>query len=177
MKLCRLRETLKIKIKMLPFWFFLSHLNHCWWLFFHPTWHYFIGNPRHINILFIFLVNLFKTQNKLISHGLGSHGPQDPYFKRRIHGPYFLFINWDHNLMTSSTSTYGLDSSNESNLKAYITSLTLMESSFSNKNSYLYKMTTKPKVCHLIFGLWSKLMSLFREILEAVVWRTKRYVQ
>ena len=22
---------------------------------------------------------------------------QDPYFKRRIHGPYFLFINWDHN--------------------------------------------------------------------------------
>ena len=30
-------------------------------------------------------------------HGLGSHVPQDPYFKRWIHGPYFLFINWDHN--------------------------------------------------------------------------------
>ena len=30
-------------------------------------------------------------------HGLGSHGPQDPYFKRWIHGLYFLFINWDYN--------------------------------------------------------------------------------
>ena len=59
----------------------------CWGLFFRPTWHYFIGNPCHINILLIFWVNLFKTQNKLISHGLGSYGPRDPYFKRQIHGP------------------------------------------------------------------------------------------
>ena len=40
----------------------------CWGLFFRPTWHYFIGNPCHINILLIFWVNLFKVQNKLIFH-------------------------------------------------------------------------------------------------------------
>ena len=127
--------------------------------FFAPTWHYFIGNPCHINILLIFLINLFKAQNKLISHGLGSHDLQDPYFKKRIHGPHFLFINWDHNPTTSITSIYRSGSSNKSKLTAHITSLTLMESGFSNKNSHLHKMTTKPKVCHLIFGLWSKLMS------------------
>ena len=42
--------------------------NVCWGLFFRPMWHYFIGNPCHIKILLIFWVNLFKTQNKLISH-------------------------------------------------------------------------------------------------------------
>ena len=130
-----------------------------------------------INIILIFLVNLFKAQNKLIFHGLDSHDPQDPYFKRRIHGPHFLFINWDHNPTTSSTSTYGLGSSNESKLTAHITSLTLMESCFSNKSPYLHIMTTKPKVCNLIFDLWSKLMSLFGETLGVVVWRAKRYVQ
>ena len=130
-----------------------------------------------INIILIFWVNLFKAQNKFISHGLGSHGPQDPYFKRRIHGPHFLFINWDHNPKTSSISTYGLGSCNESKFTAYITSLTLMTSGFFNKSPYLQKMTTKPKVRHLIFGLRSKLMSLFGEILGVVVWRAKRYVQ
>ena len=30
----------------------------------------------------------------------------------------------------------------------------------NNNSPYLHKMTTKPKVCHLIFGLWSKLISL-----------------
>ena len=44
-----------------------------------------------------FWINLFKAQNKLISHGLGSHGLRDLYFKRRIHGPHFLFINLIHN--------------------------------------------------------------------------------
>ena len=43
-------------------------ITSCWGLFFGPTWHYFIGNPCHINILLIFCVNLFKTQNKLISY-------------------------------------------------------------------------------------------------------------
>ena len=61
--------------------------------------------PHQHIIGFFFLVNLFKAQNKLISHRFGSHGPQDPYFKRRIHGPHFIFINWDHNPMKSSTST------------------------------------------------------------------------
>ena len=145
--------------------------------FFCPTWLYFISNPRHINILLIFWVNLFKAQNKFISHELGSHGPQDPYFKKQIYDPQFLFINWDHNPMTSSTSTYGSGSSNESKLTAHITSLTRMESDFSNESSYLHKMTTKLKVCPLIFSLWSKLMSLFGETLGVVVWRTKRYVQ
>ena len=140
--------------------------NKCWGLFFCPTWHYFICNPRHINILLIFWVNIFKAQNKLISHGLGSHDPQDPYFKRWIHDP-----------TTSSISTYRSGLSNESNLIAHITSLTLMESGFSNKISYLHKMITKPKVCHLIFGLWSKLISFFGETLGVVVWRAKRYVQ
>ena len=94
-----------------------------------------------------------KISSYLIQlHRLGSHDPQDPYFKRRIHGPHFLFINWDHPT-TLSTSTYGLGLSNESKLTTHITSLTLMASSFFNKNSYLHKMTTKPEVCHLIFGL------------------------
>ena len=69
------------------------------------------------------------------------------------HGPHFPFINWDHNPITSSTSTYGLGSSNESKHMAHIASLIFMESGFSNKSPYLHKMTTKPKVHHLIFGL------------------------
>ena len=72
---------------------------------------------------------------------------------RRIYGPHFLFIDWDHNPKTSSTSTYGSGSSNESKLMAHITSLTLMASNFFDKSLYLCKMTTKPKVYHLIFGL------------------------
>ena len=62
-------------------------------------------------------------------------------------------INWDHNPTTLSTSTYGLGLSNESNLTTHITSLTLMASGFFNKSPYLHKMTTKPEVRHLIFGL------------------------
>ena len=60
----------------------------CWRLFFRPTWHYFIGNPCHINILLIFWVNLFKTQNKLISHSTT-----------------WIGLTWP---TTLSTSTYGL---------------------------------------------------------------------
>ena len=151
--------------------------NKCWGLFFCPTWHYFICNPRRINILLIFWVNIFKAQNKLISHGLGSHDPQDPYFKRRIHGPHFLFINWDHNPTISSTSTYGLGLSNESKLTTHITSLTLIASDFFNKSLYLHKITIKPEVRHLIFGLWPRLISLFGETLGVVIWRVKRYIQ
>ena len=73
--------------------------------------------------------------------------------KSVILGPHFLFINWDHYPMTSSTSTYGSGLSNESKLTAHITSIILMASGFFNKSSYLHKMTTKPEVCHLIFGL------------------------
>ena len=111
-----------------------------------------------------FWVNLFKTQNKLISCSItwiGLTWPQDPYFKRQIHGLHFLFINWDHNPTTLSTSIYELGLSNESKLMAHITSLTLMASGFLNKSPYLHKITTKTKVCHLIFGLWPKLISLF----------------
>ena len=169
-------RTMHISLFFMWVWF-LAKFDVCWGPFFCPTWHYFISNPHHINILFIFWVNLFKAQNKLISHGLGSHGPQDPYFKRQIHDPQFLFINWDHNPMTSSTSTYKSGSNNESKLMAHITSLTLMASGFFNKSLYLHKMTTKPKVCHLISGLWSKLISLFGETLGVVVWKAKRYVQ
>ena len=119
-----------------------------------------------------------KISSYLIQlHGLSSYSPQDPYFKRRIHGLHFLFINWDHNPTTLSTSTYGLGLSNESKLMAHITSLTLMASDFFNKSSYLHKITTKPEVCHLIFSLWSKLISLFGEILGVMVWKAKRYVQ
>ena len=39
---------------------------------------------------------------------------RDLYFKRQVHGPHFLFINWDHNSTTSSTSTHGSGLSNES---------------------------------------------------------------
>ena len=61
----------------------------CWGPFFRPIWHYFIDNPCHINILLIFWVNLFKPKISLYLiqlHGLGSHGPWDPYFKRRTYG-------------------------------------------------------------------------------------------
>ena len=61
--------------------------------------------------------------------------------------------NWDHNPTTLSTSTYGLGLSNKSKLTAHITSFTLMASDFFNKSSYLHKITTKPEVRHLIFGL------------------------
>ena len=43
-------------------------LHSCWGPFFRSTWHNFIENPCHINILLIFWVNLFKVQNKLIFH-------------------------------------------------------------------------------------------------------------
>ena len=119
-----------------------------------------------------------KISSYLIQlHGLGSHGSQDPNFKSLIHGSHFIFINWDHNLMKSSTSTYGLGLSNESKFMTHITSLTLMASGFFNKSSYLHKMTTKPKVCHFIFDLWSKLISLFGKTLRVVVWGGKMYVQ
>ena len=85
--------------------------------------------------------------------------------------------NWDHNPTTLSTSTYGLSLSNKSKLTAHITSLTLMASGFFNKSPYLYKITTKPEVRYLIFGLSPKLISLFGETLGVVVWRAKRYVQ
>ena len=55
--------------------------------------------------------------------------------------------------MISSTSIYGSSSHNESKLTAHITSLTLMANGFFNKSPYLHKMTTKPEVRHLIFGL------------------------
>ena len=55
--------------------------------------------------------------------------------------------------MTLPTSTYGLGLSNESKLTTHITSLTLMANGFFDKSPYLHKMTTKPEVHHLIFGL------------------------
>ena len=55
--------------------------------------------------------------------------------------------------MTLPTSTYGLSLSNESKLTTHITSLTLMANGFFDKSPYLHKMTTKPEVHHLIFGL------------------------
>ena len=61
--------------------------------------------------------------------------------------------NWDYNPTTLSTSTYGLGLSNKSKLTAHITSLTLMASGFFNKSPYLHKITIKPKIRHLIFGL------------------------
>ena len=61
--------------------------------------------------------------------------------------------NWDHNPTKLSTSTYGLGLSNKSKLTTYITSLTLIASGFFNKSPYLYKITIKLEVRHLIFGL------------------------
>ena len=151
-------------------------LHYCWWLFFRPTWHYFIGNPCHINKLLIFWVNLFKTQNKLISHSTTWIGLTWPA-RSLLQEANSWSTNWDHNPTTLLTSTYGLGLSNKSKLTAHITSLTLMASSFFNKSPYLHKITTKLEVRHLIFGLWPKLISLFRETLGAVVWRVKRYVQ
>ena len=103
-----------------------------------------------------FWVNLFKTQNNLISHltiWIGLTWPTRSLLQEADSWFNFLFINWDHNPTTLSTSTYGLSLINESKLTAHITSLTLMPSGFFNKSPYLHKMTTKPEVCHLIFGL------------------------
>ena len=87
-----------------------------------------------------------KISSYLIQlHGFSLHGPQDPYFKRRIHGPHFLFINWDHNPTISSTSTYGLGLSNESKLMTHITSLILIASSFFNMSPYLHKNDNKTR--------------------------------
>ena len=72
----------------------------CWGLFFRPTWHYFIGNPCHINILLIFWVNLFKTQNKIISHTttwIGLQWPARSLLQEADSWSNLLFINWDHN--------------------------------------------------------------------------------
>ena len=52
------------------------------------TYYRFLGKSHLKPKISLYLIQL---------HGLGLHGPQDPYFKRWIHGPYFLFINWDHN--------------------------------------------------------------------------------
>ena len=49
--------------------------------------------------------------------------------------------------------THGSGSHNESKLTAHITSLALMANGFFSKSSYLYKMTTKLEVHHLIFSL------------------------
>ena len=119
-----------------------------------------------------------KINSYLIQlHGLGSHGPRDPYFKRQIHGPHFLFISWDHNLWHHQHQHQHIDRAQAINQSSQpILSLIFMESGFSNKSLYLPKMTTKPKVRYLIFSLWSKLMSLFREILGVVIWKAKRYV-
>ena len=130
--------------------------------------------------IIIFWVNLFKSQNKLISHSttwIRLTWPARSLLQEADSCPHFLFINWDHNPMTSSTSTYGLGLSNESKFTAHITSLTLMTSGFFNKSPYLHKMTTKLEVRHVIFGLWPKLISFFGETLGVVVWRAKRYVQ
>ena len=152
----------------------------CWGLFFRPMWHYFIGNLCHINILLIFLVNLFKAQNKLISHSttwIGLAWPTRSLLQEADSWSTFPLHQLDHNPITLSTSTYGSGLHNESKLTAHITTLTLMASGFLNKSPYLHKMTTKPEVRHLIFGLWSKLISLFGETLGVVVWRVKMYVQ
>ena len=61
--------------------------------------------------------------------------------------------NWDYNPTILSTSTYGLSLNNESKLTTHITSLILMASGFFNKSPYLHKMTTKPEIRRLIFGL------------------------
>ena len=151
---------------------FLLQVLHCvcWEPFFRPTWRYFIDNPCHINILFIFWVNLFKAQNKFISYSttwIGLTWPARSLLQEADSWFNFLFINWDYNPTTLSTSTYKLGLSNESKLTAHITPLTLMASGFFNKSPYLHKITTKLEVRHLIFGLWPKLISLFGELWES----------
>ena len=61
--------------------------------------------------------------------------------------------NWDQNPTTLSTSTYGMGLSNKSKLTVHITFLILIASGFSNKSPYLHKITIKPEIRHLIFGL------------------------
>ena len=54
----------------------------------------------HINILFIFWVNLFKTQNKLVSHSttwIGLTWPAGSLLQEADSWSNLLFINWDHN--------------------------------------------------------------------------------
>ena len=108
-------------------------------------------------------------------HGLGSHGPQDPYFKSWIHGPHFLFINWDHS--SRHHQHQHIDRVQAMNQSSRL----ILPPSYSWKvasptKAHFHKITTKPKVRHLIFDSLFKLMSLFGEILGVVVRRAKRYV-
>ena len=126
-----------------------------------------------------FWINLFKTQNKLISYSTTRTDliwPTTSSLQEANLRSIFLVHQLGSWLTTSSTSIYETGSSNESKLMAHITSITFMESSFSSKSPYLHKMIAKPKVCHLIFSSWSKPMSLFGETLGVMVWRAKKYV-
>ena len=112
--------------------------------------------PMPYQHIIIFWVNLIKAPNKLISHStiwIELTWPARSLLQEADSWSTFLFSNWDHNPTTLSTSTYGLGLGNESKLTAHITSLTLMASCCFNKSPYLHKMTTKPEVCHLVFGL------------------------
>ena len=126
----------------------------------------------------MFWVNLFKTQNKLISHStiwIGLTWPARSLLQEADSWSNFLFINWDHNPWYHQHQHMDRAYAMTQNSRP-ILPLTLMASGFFNKNPHLHKMTTKPKVRHLTFGLWSKLINLFGETLEVMVWRAKRYV-
>ena len=123
---------------------------------------------------------LFNYMNK-------THMPYKISLIRWIHSPHYSLRHqlgsWP---TTSSTSIYGSSLSIDSRLAGHIISLILMESSFSNKSSYLHKTTSKPVASCLIKAhgsrswhiiLWSKFMSLIRETLRVMVWRAKKYVQ
>ena len=69
-------------------------------------------------------------------HGLGLHGLQDPYFKRRIHGLHFHFINWDHNPWHHQQQH--MDQAQVMNQSSRpILPLSYLESGFSN-NAHIY---------------------------------------
>ena len=109
-------------------------------------------------------------------HGLDSRGLWDPYFMRQIHGPHFLFINWDHNpryhqhqhmdrvtQWIKAHGPYYLSYTHGKRLPQQKPIFTQNNNKTRGTSSHLRLMTQAYK-------------SLLGETLGVMVWRAKRYV-
>ena len=87
-----------------------------------------------------FWVYLFKAQNKLISYSITTIEliwPTTSSLQEADLQSIFPLHQLGSRPTASSTSIYETGLSNESKLMTHITSITFMESSFSNKSSYV----------------------------------------
>ena len=149
-----------------------------WEPFFQSTWHYFIGNPCHINMLLIFWVNLFKTQNKLISHSttwIKLTWPARSLLQDADSKSNLLFINWDHNPWYHQLIWIRFKQWIKAHDSYYISythgkRLLQQEPIFTQNNNKTWGTSSY---------LWLMIQTYksLRETLEVVIWRAKRYVK